>query len=828
MLSCRKRVWMLATSLAALMTVVEPPCRAAEPTAGLVEEKLPPGALFRLGTQRLRHPYHSTPAVHVAASADGKLLASRTDDTSVLLWEPSSGKLLQHLRSNKVRVLAFAFSKDGQRLVAGDQLGSIALWDTASGKLLRQWPGHRGEQVTSLAFTPDGNHIVSGGTDSCVRVWDKTGENLVRAFEGLPERIMAVAVSPGGETIAAGGRGSTVIFWETATGKEVRRLTGDRNPLFAIAFHPDGKSLAVGNRAITRLYDLENGQELRGFGRPITGEVTSHNHDECLAFSPDGALLATGGKELRLWETATGNAVRTLGDRRKVVSLAFAADGKTLYSGGGDQEIHLWDAATGKKLRDDGAGHRDKVQSVAFTPNGRLVATAGADKSVFLWDATTGKLVRSLAGHTSGVTALFFSPDGKLLASSDFSGAVRVWEVESGKQLHHLQGGAGWVSGLAFSSDLKLLAGASRYNDVCVWELAKEKEVAKLERQAIHSLAFAPKHHLLALGREDGRVQLWNLDAVENTEDEEKPRMIAAHQSPVAAIAFSANGWEVVSWTEAGTVCRSDVESAKVLKRFEGNFCAGSAAVFSDDGKTLAVANPDRTLRLIETATGQERGRLPGHSPFIWSLAFDPMGRRLISSGEDCTALVWDVTRKLRDGKLPAGAATAAELDKLWVDLAGEDAPRAYQAIWTLTAAEQSLSFLKERLQPIKVEAKQLAQWIAQMDSLKFNEREQAREALEAVAEVAEESLKKALEGKPSLEVQTRLERLLEKVEKERNALSPHRLRVLRAIEALEQIGGEEARQLLAALAKPPIEMRLTEQVKLEAKAALDRMTNRP
>ncbi|MBL8795009.1 MAG: PQQ-binding-like beta-propeller repeat protein [Planctomycetia bacterium] len=821
MISHRSRSWLLASLLLGL-TGTAWPCLAAE-------EALPAGALFRLGTQRLRHPYQATPAVYVAASADGKLLASRTDDGSVLLWEPASGRLLHQLRGSKAKLLSFAFTHDGNHLAAGDLMGSITLWDTGTGKLTRQWPGHRGEQVTSLAFAPDDSFLVSGGTDCCVRVWDRTGENLVRSFEELPERIMAVAVSPGGASIAAGGRGSTVIVWETATGKEIRRLPGNRVPLFGLAFHPDGKSLAVGNRAIVRLHDLETGKELRTFGRPVSGDVTSYNHDECLAFSPDGSLVATGGKELRLWETATGNAVRSLGDRRKVVSVAFAADGKTLYSGGGDQEIHLWDVASGKKLRDDGAGHRDKVQSVAFTPDGKLTATAGADRSICLWDAATGKQLRTLTGHTSGVTALYFAPDGKWLASSDFSGAVRVWEVENGKQLHHLQGPAGWVSGLAFSQDQKLLACASRYNDVFVWELAKEKELAKLERQAIHSLAFAPGSYLLALGREDGRIQLWDLEQVEDADEEAKPRMIAAHKEPVAAIAFSANGWQVLSWSEGGTICRSDVETAKVLQRYEGGYCAGSAGVFSADGKTLATAQPDRTLRLIETATGQERGRLPGHSPFIWSLAFDPTARRLVSSGEDCTALVWDVTRKLRDGRMPVVALTAAEMDKRWADLAGDDAGRAYEGLWAFTAgAEQALPFLKERLQPIKVEAKQLAQWIAQMDSTKFAERERAREALETVAEVAEEALKKALENKPSLEVQTRLERLLEKVEKERHTLNPHRLRVLRCIEILEQIGGEEARQLLASLHQPPIEMRLTGHVKLEAEAALYRLKHRP
>ena len=138
------------------------------------------------------------------------------------------------------------------------------------------------------------------------------------------------------------------------------------------------------------------------------------------------------------------------------------------------------------------------------------------------------------------------------------------------------------------------------------------------------------------------------------------------------------------------------------------------------------------------------------------------------------------------------------DLDQLWTDLAGEDAVKAHQAIWALVAgANEAIPDLQKRLRPIPLDPKKVEQLITELDAEKFPDREKAREALEELAELAEPLLKKALAAKPALEVRNRLERLLEKVEKERFSLNPHRLRVLRTIEALEQIGSPEARKLL-------------------------------
>lgn len=156
------------------------------------------------------------------------------------------------------------------------------------------------------------------------------------------------------------------------------------------------------------------------------------------------------------------------------------------------------------------------------------------------------------------------------------------------------------------------------------------------------------------------------------------------------------------------------------------------------------------------------------------------------------------------------------QLESLWVDLDGTDAVKAYRAIRTLAAApKESVAFLKRRLQPVApVAAKQMARLLADLDSDEFAVREKAMKQLEKLGDRAVAELHKALAGKPSPEVKRRIEQLLEKQN------GADQIRMVRALETLENIGTAEARDLCARLADGVADAPLTR----EAGATLRRM----
>jgi hypothetical protein len=196
--------------------------------------------------------------------------------------------------------------------------------------------------------------------------------------------------------------------------------------------------------------------------------------------------------------------------------------------------------------------------------------------------------------------------------------------------------------------------------------------------------------------------------------------------------------------------------------------------------------------------------------------------RVLASVSRDQTAAVGRGTRPgPAEARLPEG-----EVAALWADLAGDDAMAACWAAWKLAGApEQAVPFLRGRLHPAVpvADPARVARLLVDLDSERFEVREEATRELEKLVHVIGPALRRALEGRVSLEVRWRLTYLLERTAHPA-PLTPELLQSLRSIELLEQVGGPEARRVLQGLARGAPGARLTQ----EAQASLDRLARRP
>jgi hypothetical protein len=189
----------------------------------------------------------------------------------------------------------------------------------------------------------------------------------------------------------------------------------------------------------------------------------------------------------------------------------------------------------------------------------------------------------------------------------------------------------------------------------------------------------------------------------------------------------------------------------------------------------------------------------------------------------DGTILVWDVGGEDQRQDKPGVRPDQQRVNEWWSDLAGDDAAKAYSAIWGLAAVpQQAVPLLARNLSPTPgTPADRIRRLIDDLDSSEFERREAAAHQLAELEERAFPALNEALEAKPSVEKRRHLEALLNVGMVVRTSAT---LRSIRSIEVLEHIGTAEARQLLESLAKGAPEARLT----LEAKASLERLAKRP
>jgi hypothetical protein len=225
-----------------------------------------------------------------------------------------------------------------------------------------------------------------------------------------------------------------------------------------------------------------------------------------------------------------------------------------------------------------------------------------------------------------------------------------------------------------------------------------------------------------------------------------------------------------------------------------------------------------------DVETGKEVVRLTGHEDEVTVLALGTSGRVLASGSGDGTILVWDLSRVSPPARTVPADLEAGAVERLWSDLSGDDAGRAFRAVQRLAAAPgQAVPFLRARVQPAQpADPRTLGRLLADLDSEMFLMRQQATRALAKLGELAVPALQGLLDGQPALETRRRAEQLLEKLTA--LTLSPEQLRLVRALEVLERAGTAEARQVLAALARGAPGALATR----EAQAALRRLNGRP
>jgi len=293
-----------------------------------------------------------------------------------------------------------------------------------------------------------------------------------------------------------------------------------------------------------------------------------------------------------------------------VFALTFSPDGQTLAVSAcatallglcTRSEVTLWNP-----LEDGSLGritaHSAAAYALGFSNDGELLATGGEDGRVRLWNPLTGEVLQEMSVG-SAVSSASFHPSGFSLSLGRQNGAVLNWDLRASQARVILERPGGWINALTYSPDGRYLAVASgaKQNDGQpsgqLYGLQDESlEGFSLEgNPTVRSLAFSPDGTLLALGVEDGRIHLWDMNKLR------RRGVLEGHTNAVRSLSFSAAGF-LASGGDDHTVCLWNPGKSQLLERFTGHSEEVTAVSYRAQGGVIASGGFDDRVLLWDVA----------------------------------------------------------------------------------------------------------------------------------------------------------------------------------------------------------------------------------
>ncbi len=552
--------------------------------------------------------------------------------TSLLRALQADQRLIRYLHGHSDAVRAV--EHHGAWWASGGADGRVILWDKTT--LEPRALGQHDREVNALAFSPDGSQLASAAADGTVWIWSlEDGSHTPLGEDGTahPKNVWALAYNAQSTLLASGDEDGLLRLWTVASG-EAYTTQAHQDGLYAAAFTPNGSALLTGggdNRI--RRWQVVPGRASGAAGLEETAVYEGHgNWVWRLVFDGEDLLSADSDGLIMRWRE--GEPVQRLRQDVWVRDLRVSANRRFLITGGTDGAVRVLQASDGQLVTR--LAQPASVWSVAL--DGQTVLAASTALTVWDLGGTSG-LSESIGQQTEAVLALAVLEDRIAAAGSNIPGGTSfdlyLWPRAAGTgEPARLAGHQTFVTSLAHDPDSGLLASASTDGQVLLWQDG-EQVGGFLTGDTIFSLAFGTRsgQTVLAVGG-SGSATLW--DVTRRTRIGEP---LALHGDRITALAYRNGIW--ASSSLDGTIALFDADG--IRHRLEGHTDGVLSVDISADGRLVASASRDETVRLW-TSDGIPVGEpLTGHGQRVLAVAFSPDGTLLASSGTDARVMLWDV-----------------------------------------------------------------------------------------------------------------------------------------------------------------------------------------
>jgi len=575
--------------------------------------------------------------------ATGRLVAG-DHDGNLLVHDPSTGAVTEYPSGQAAVIKDIVFSEDGSRMAVLFQDAIVALVDPRSMEIVRSWPVGSGHFTRGLDLD-EGRTLALATKEGLVfRDLESGVVDRVETIAG----VVDLAFLPG-DRVAFTSQDASVRILARESG-EIRLVTsllgsGAVMDRFPLAVSPDGSMLAVGNARELKVLSVESGRELTS--------VRVHGFIEEIAFAPDGAQLAVAlvDASVSLVGVPSGEEQGVLlGHWGQVRSVAYSPDGRRIGTAG--DGVKLWERESESHVIV--LGTFSSEPSFVLSPAGdRLAFPAGlapTGNGIGLWDLARGGLLWT-GRSRNNATSMAWSPDGALLLAGSYDGRLELWDGAEGNLLRDVRAHSDAVRAMS-SNGAEWVATGSQDGTVKLWSWGDLRPVATSAPTGdeVSALAFAPDGSLLAAGFTGGGVVLFSVPDLGRVKlGEHFNEYHPTEPQRVHAVAYRGDGRQIASASVDFTVRLWDPQARRPVGVLRGHSASVLAVAYTPDGSRLVSASLDGTVRFWDPDTGNALAIL--HPPGLAG----PL--RATFSADGLRLFVMDMAGRIEVLSLPEGSA---------------------------------------------------------------------------------------------------------------------------------------------------------------------------
>jgi WD40 repeat protein len=537
------------------------------------------------------------------------------------------------------------YNRDGTKVLTGSQDGAARVYDATDGREVVVL--HTGTaEVRRATFDLAGERRDQPGTLSEPAGWiiTVTGDGWIHVFDETTYILIArrrfgtvytAFRIPGTRSIVLTQGFDPPMIWRLdaadAASVNLEPLIPEYRLCNWAIPSPDGSRVAACySNQVVRVIDVSN----RRVYTTIRGHLAQMGG---MAFSPDGSRLVTASLDstVRVWDTSSGEQLRVLfGHEGYIWSADFNADGTEILTAGAGAVL-AWNTRAEDDRESFSTHGIQGYDSVAYSPDGRLLVTSSVQNGVRLHDARTHRLLREIDAAPS--THIAFSSDGKRLASvrailagpKGPADTVHLWDASTWESVAVITAPSSGVSAVALNTDGSRLA-VSTWNHGGHLYDGNGNLIAALPGfdHWAGGMTFTPDGAVLLAGMRGDHLFQWR--AADGTRLADSPIAVSGLNSLV----FGPGG-SVLGTTEAGYASLWDAASGKTIHELRGHGGPLRGAAFLAAGSRIATAARDGTVRLWDSASGDEVAVFRTTRSFPEVLAVNPNGEELAVSFDD-------------------------------------------------------------------------------------------------------------------------------------------------------------------------------------------------